>query len=114
METPAHFLLDCPLYAPARRELFAALQVEGLLPPVAGRRAGAGVATASELRPLELLGLPQDRAWRALVGPDYLESGAGGHLVADYVATAWSIRRAALAGREANGGNPTALTPGSS
>jgi hypothetical protein len=110
-ETPAHFMLDCPVYAAARRELFAALQVEGLLSPAAGRRAGAGDAAAPELRPLELLNLPQDLAWRALVGPDYLERGAGGQLVAAYVAAAWSIRRAALAGREANGGNPMALPP---
>ena len=28
-----------------------------------------------------------------------------------FMADSWSIRRAAIAGREANGGNPMALTP---
>ena len=42
--------------------------------------------------------------WRDLLKMQ--ESG-----VEAFMADSWSIRRAALAGREANGGNPMALTP---
>lgn len=109
-ETPVHFLLECSAFAAARRELFAGLQAEGAVSPVTQRRllAGAEVAGVPCLL-AHFRELPPDGAWRALMGARYLEHPDLGGLVATYMATAWSIRKAALNGREADGGDPGAL-----
>ena len=87
-ETPPHFLLECPAYASVRQDLMRALQASD---PQAATTASAD--------------------WRALVGPALLDVEATRAPVLDYILAAWSKRRAALTGREANGGNPTAYAP---
>ena len=81
-ETPAHFLLECPAYSTLRTGLSRELQSKGLLMPT---------------------------QWRVLVGPEYLENNNIQNHIVNFIQATWTLRRAVLAGREAYGGNPTAL-----
>jgi hypothetical protein len=87
-ETPTHFVLECPAYASVRAELMRTLQASH-------PNAEASISTD----------------WRALVGPTYLDDDRTRAAVLDYVVAAWTKRRAALTGREANGGDLTAYAP---
>ena len=112
-EAPAHFLLECSATAAPRRELFTALQEVGAASPVTGRAVGRRAVTSAG-EPLLLAHFVEVAgAWRRLLGTGYLEHATLGRAVATFVSTAWTTRRAALAGRGANGGNPMALAPGS-
>jgi AraC-like DNA-binding protein len=82
-ETATHFLLECPAYVDDRARL---------------------------LHRLRLTQRPDD--WRCLLGNDYLQRVDYTDAIADYVAAIWHKRKTALTGREANGGDPMALTPG--
>ena len=113
-ETPAHFLLECPAYS-SPRSLHLSDAIAG--PHPARAQAATDTAqsadTAAHGDPATLPADPADPAdpaappqdtWRKLLQMQRME-------VAAFMADSWSIRRAALAGREANGGNPMALTP---
>ena len=78
-------------------------EVVGFTPPP-----GAPLAADAGDNLLEFLGLPGSEAWRTLLGKKLLEDVCPA-IIIDYVAACWRIRRAALTGREADGGNPMAL-----
>jgi hypothetical protein len=107
-ETPTHFLLECPAYSAPRVQLFHTLQDLKMSSPVTGRPLPPNT-TSTLLEHFRQLDAAQ--AWRTLMGSDYLEMHVATGSIANYIMAAWSKRRAALDGREANGGNPMALTP---
>ena len=109
-ETPAHFLLECPATAALRREFFFAMQRSKAESPVSGRPLRASAATATG-EPLLLEHFRAGSTWRQLLSDDYLTDDATGELVVGYAAAIWSTRRAALAGREANGREPIVSAP---
>lgn len=84
-ETPTHFFLECPAYSSPRSVLLAAAIADAHAQPI-----GPGPAATE--------------TWRVI-----LANMCPG--VIKYVQDCWSIRRAALAGRGANGGHPMALPP---
>jgi hypothetical protein len=99
-ETPTHFLLECTAYSSPRSVLLAGAIAEAQANPAAnhapnshnpGSPAGGGSTPALE-------------TWRVIL--DHMQPG-----VIKFVQDAWRIRRAALTGRGANGGNPMALPP---
>ena len=55
-----------------------------------------------------ILQLPAANSWRLLLNQRYFEKGQP-CAISDFVTACWSIRRAALTGRGANGGHPMAL-----
>ena len=79
-ETPTHFLLECPAYAALRSPTF-----------------NAAVADAQNSQDADT------EVWRTLLKLD-------NDSVPGYIFNAWRLRRAALTGREANGGNSMALS----
>jgi hypothetical protein len=109
-ETPAHFLFECPATAALRREFFFAMQESKAESPVLGRPVRARAATAAG-EPLLLEHFRAGSAWRRLLSDDYLDDGTTGALVVGYAAAIWSTRRAALAGREADGREPAVSAP---
>lgn len=84
-ETPTHFFLECPAYSSPRSLLLAAAIADARAQPI-----GPGPAATE--------------TWRVI-----LANMCPG--VIKYVQDCWSIRRAALTGRGANGGHPMALPP---
>jgi len=84
-ETPAHFLLECPAYSSPRSLLLTGAIADAHAQPI-----GPGPAATE--------------TWRVILAN--MRPG-----VIKYVQDCWSIRRAALTGRGANGGHPMALPP---
>jgi hypothetical protein len=138
-ETPTHFMFECPAYS-SPRSLYLADATTGTrsqAPPstqpgtpsqaaaaAPSRSPGRNAAPDSEApadpapqadpattqdnpaapAPQANAGDPTLDAWR-----EVMKMGHAG--VEAYMVHSWRIRRAALAGREANGGSPMALTP---
>jgi hypothetical protein len=111
-ETPTHFLLECPAYSSPRSTCLAdAIAGTRSADQDARPSAPADPATQAHTAPSpEALDAPASAApsgevdaWR-----DVMKMKCAG--VEAYMVHSWRIRRAALTGREANGGNPMALT----
>ena len=84
-ETPTHFLLECPAYSSSRSVLLT-----DVIADAQTATPGADGANTD--------------AWRVIMAR--MRPG-----VIKFVQDAWGIRRAALTGRVADGGNPGALPP---
>ena len=113
-ETPTHFMFECPAYSsPRSMHLSHAIAGTNQTHVHAATDPAPAAATAALGDPTPG---PADTAHTADPAPssqaqwrDLLKMQESG--VEAFMADSWSIRRAALAGREANGGNPMALTP---
>ena len=84
-ETPTHFLLECPAYSASRSVLLA--------DAIADAQTATPGANGADMG-----------AWRVIMAR--MQPG-----VIKFVQDAWGIRRTALTGRGADGGNPMALPP---
>jgi hypothetical protein len=84
-ETPTHFLLECPAYSAPRSVL--------LTDAIADAQTATPGANGADMD-----------AWRVIMAR--MQPG-----VIKFVQDAWGIRRAALTGHGADGGNPMALPP---
>jgi len=108
-ETPAHFLFECPAYSSIRAELFHTLQAKQIPSPTTHQPVQPAAQEDTPILLEHFRELDGAHAWRTLMGPNYLEHDEATGAIADYMTAAWNARRAALNGREANGGNPMAL-----